>query len=89
MQGGIVLTGLVIIIVATASYWCMLLLVAAKRAHEEYGINSFGDVARAAFGRIGEGITNCLLITSQSCFCVAYVIFIAENLTVLLSVNKV
>eukprot|EP00250_Pteridium_aquilinum_P026422 c32986_g1_i1 orf=69-1322(+) len=69
---------------ASLTYYCMILLVNSRNKLEEGGhtdILTYGDVGNRAFGSVGQSLVNVLVVVSQCGCCVAYLIFIGQNLS--------
>uniref|UniRef100_A0A3Q7F891 Amino acid transporter transmembrane domain-containing protein n=1 Tax=Solanum lycopersicum TaxID=4081 RepID=A0A3Q7F891_SOLLC len=78
---------LLIISIATLSYYCMMLLVYSRRKLESQfegaKISSFGDLGFAVCGPIGRLVVDVMIVLSQACFSVGYMIFIGNTLVYL------
>lgn len=80
-RSGLVQGTIVMVIIATLNLHCMLLLVKCKKKLEATtGVVTYNEVASHVLGKAGQRIVEVLLILSQSGFCVAYLVFIAQNL---------
>ncbi|KAH7306337.1 hypothetical protein KP509_22G007200 [Ceratopteris richardii] len=69
---------------AVLSYYCMLLLVSSRNLLEERGCNNiltYGDLGSHAYGHIGQTLVDVMVLISQIGCCVAYLIFIGQNLS--------
>lgn len=69
---------------ATLTYYCMILLVRCRNKLEERGhdgILTYGDLGNHAYGRLGQSLVDLMVLVSQSGCCVAYLIFIGQNLS--------
>ncbi|CAM6088035.1 unnamed protein product [Calypogeia fissa] len=76
--------------VGLASYYNMMLLVKSKRKLESEGndnVQSYSDLGFVAHGELGRTLVDVAIIISQGGFCVAYLIFIGENLASVVSSN--
>ncbi|KAK6797888.1 hypothetical protein RDI58_005590 [Solanum bulbocastanum] len=77
---GWVMGSLLIISIATLSNYCMMLLVYCRRKLESQfegaKISSFGDLGFAVCGPIGRFVVDVMIVLSQACFSVGYMIFI-------------
>ncbi|XP_009588848.1 amino acid transporter AVT3C-like [Nicotiana tomentosiformis] len=84
---GWVMGFLLIISVAVLTYYCMMLLVYSRRKLESQceapKISSFGDLGFAVCGPIGRFAVDSMIVLSQACFSVGYMIFIANTLAYL------
>ncbi|XP_049357363.1 amino acid transporter AVT3B-like [Solanum verrucosum] len=84
---GWVMGSLLIISIATLSYYCMMLLVYCRRKLESQfegaKISSFGDLGFAVCGPIGRFVVDVMIVLSQACFSVGYMIFIGNTLVYL------
>ncbi|TMW90041.1 hypothetical protein EJD97_016260 [Solanum chilense] len=84
---GWVMGPLLIISIATLSYYCMMLLVYSRRKLESQfegaKISSFGDLGFAVCGPIGRFVVDVMIVLSQACFSVGYMIFIGNTLVYL------
>ncbi|CAI5955229.1 unnamed protein product [Closterium sp. NIES-64] len=68
---------------ASLSFHCMMLLVRCRRLVAERGgavINTYGDLGYHACGQVGQRAVDVLVLVSQGGCCVAYLIFVGENL---------
>ncbi|DBA95863.1 TPA: hypothetical protein ACH3X1_001407 [Trebouxia sp. C0004] len=80
-RSGLVQGTIVMVIIAALNLHCMLLLVKCKKRLESTaGVVTYNEVAATVLGKTGQRIVEVLLILSQSGFCVAYLVFIAQNL---------
>ncbi|KAL3140382.1 hypothetical protein ABBQ38_004643 [Trebouxia sp. C0009 RCD-2024] len=80
-RSGLIQGTVVMIIIAALNLHCMLLLVKCKkRLVASTGAVTYNEVASHVLGKIGQRVVEVLLILSQSGFCVAYLVFIAQNL---------
>ncbi|KAI5060723.1 hypothetical protein GOP47_0025143 [Adiantum capillus-veneris] len=69
--------------IAILVYYCMMLLVWSRKKLEKDGdihVDSFSDLGFLLYGKWGRLTVDVLLVLSQGAFCVAYLIFIGENL---------
>ncbi|XP_009762945.1 amino acid transporter AVT3C-like [Nicotiana tabacum] len=84
---GWIMGSLLIISVAILTYYCMMLLVYSRRKLESQfeapKISSFGDLGFAVCGPIGRFAVDSMIVLSQACFSVGYMIFIANTLAYL------
>jgi len=78
LNGGMVFSIVVMIVVAALSLWTYLLLVRARECCE--GGGSFGDIAEHLYGKKMRFLVQSSISLSQLGFVCAYIIFIAENL---------
>lgn len=82
-QSGWVCGSLVLSFIGIASYHNMMLLVKSKRKLESEGnddVQCMSDLGFVTFGKVGRAVVDVAIILSQGGFCVAYLIFIGENL---------
>lgn len=82
-QSGWVTGSLALAFIGVASFHNMMLLVKAKRKLESEGndkVQSYSDLGFVAYGEFGRVIVDLAILLSQGGFCVAYFIFIGENL---------
>ncbi|XP_059286579.1 amino acid transporter AVT3B-like [Lycium ferocissimum] len=81
---GWVLGSLMLFIVAFLTYYCMMLLVYARRKLESHvkaaAISSFGDLGFAVCGPVGRMAVDVMIVLSQAGFCISYLIFVANTL---------
>jgi len=70
-----------IIVIAFVTEHCCKLLVTVKNSlpHADEKIKTYGDVGTAIWGKRGRILVDCLLIFTQTGFCIGYTIFMAEN----------
>ncbi|KAM3362861.1 amino acid transporter AVT3B-like [Capsicum galapagoense] len=89
---GWVMGSLLIISVGTLDYYCMMLLVYSKRKlesqSEDVKISSFGDLGFAVCGSVGRIVVDAMIVLSQVCFSVGYMIFIANTLVYLFNSSR-
>lgn len=81
---GWVAGSLAVLLSACLTYYCMLLLVNCRNKLEEQGhvnILTYGDLGSHVRGSIGQGLVNVMVMISQGGCCVAYLIFIGQNLS--------
>jgi len=69
-----------LVTVSVMSLHCMLLLLRCKHRLEDRGVTTYSEVASASLGPRFKRVVELLLVISQTGFCVAYLIFIAQNL---------
>eukprot|EP00903_Cladosiphon_okamuranus_P013130 g12245.t2 len=81
-EGGMVFSSAAVIVVALTSTYNMLLLLRCRESLVNRGVTacSYGEVARAALGRIGWVGVDVSLFCTQLGYCVVYLIFVQENL---------
>ncbi|GLT39358.1 hypothetical protein SLA2020_135550 [Shorea laevis] len=88
---GWLMGSLMLFSVAFLTYHCMMLLVHTRRrleSHQGFSkINSFGDLGFAVCGPIGRGAVDAMIVLSQAGFCVSYLIFIANTLAFVFSLD--
>lgn len=79
LQGLLILAG-----TSAAMYYCMMLLVWSRRHLERNGnvdsITTFSELGLHSFGHVGQILVDTMMLLSQGGFCIAYLIFIGENL---------
>lgn len=76
LNGGMLFSNLVLLFIATLSYYCFILLVNTRlKVHA-----SFGDMGGAIYGRHFRNLINFSLVISQIGFSSAYIVFVSENL---------
>lgn len=66
-----------------ASFYCMMLLIWSRKRLEKDGhrcLITYSDLGLHTFGKWGQRAVDSMVILSQGAFCVAYLIFIGENL---------
>lgn len=62
-----------LVFVAAVSAYAMLLVVQCKYKLREQGrfVTTYGEIGHIAVGRVGGLLVDCLLVISQSSFCIA------------------
>jgi len=76
LNGGMLFSNVVLIIISGLSYWCFLLLCKTRlKVHA-----SFGDMGGQIYGPWFRNLINMSLIISQIGFSSAYIVFVSENL---------
>ncbi|KAJ7570197.1 hypothetical protein O6H91_01G110000 [Diphasiastrum complanatum] len=78
LAGSITLTA-----VAVIMYFSLMLLVQARRVIESQGageVGTYSDLGYHAFGRAGRIAVDVLILLAQGCGCVAFLLFIGENM---------
>ncbi|KAI9775500.1 MAG: neutral amino acid transporter [Candelina submexicana] len=81
LNGGMLFSSLVLLGVATVSYYCFILLVNARMAAKDGpGALSFGDLGGKLYGPLLRRLTIFALVLSQIGFASAYIVFTSENL---------
>lgn len=87
LQGLLILAG-----TSAAMYYCMLLMVGCRRHLETEGIvesiDTYSELGFHTLGRVGQISVDAMIVLSQGGFCVAYLIFIGENLASVFSREK-
>lgn len=78
-QGGMLTSVVSIVVISLIATFCVHMLVDAKRSLSGANVQTFSDVGQATFGRAGRLVVVLALGFSQLGFCVAYLIFIGEN----------
>ena len=76
LNGGMLFSNIVLLSVASLSYYCFILLVNTKMKIE----GSFGDIGGILYGRFMRGMILTSIVISQIGFVAAYIVFTAENL---------
>ena len=90
MKAGWLAGFLLLATAALLSWWGMMLLVYSKRKFVSQlapgdGITTFGELAKRVFGTPAEITVDMLILLAHGGFCVAYLIFIGENLSSIVS----
>jgi len=87
LQGLLILAG-----TSAAMYYCMMLMVWCRRHLETEGIvdsiDTYSELGFHTLGRAGQISVDAMIVLSQGGFCVAYLIFIGENLASVFSGDK-
>eukprot|EP00249_Psilotum_nudum_P010497 c22575_g1_i1 orf=364-1605(+) len=81
---GWAVASIAVLLSATLTYFCMLLLVSCRNKLKDQSpldILTYGDLGRRLYGEIGKTIVDIAVFISQSGCCVAYLIFIGQNLS--------
>ncbi|CAG9466814.1 unnamed protein product [Pedinophyceae sp. YPF-701] len=73
--------------VAVVGYHCMMMLVWCKKHANRPSVQTFAELARFSHGPWAQRLVETLLVMSQAGFCVAYMIFIGQNMGRVLSVS--
>ena len=76
LNGGMLFSNVVLLIVAAVTYLCFILLV---QTHEKIG-GSFGDMGGQLYGKYMRVVILASVALSQIGFVAAYIVFTAENL---------
>jgi solute carrier family 36 (proton-coupled amino acid transporter) len=76
LNGGMLFSSLVLLFVASLSYYCFLLLVSTRIAVPA----SFGGMGYKLYGTPMKALINFSLVISQIGFSSAYIVFVSENL---------
>ncbi|KAL6047357.1 hypothetical protein QOT17_021687 [Balamuthia mandrillaris] len=81
-QGGLLSGVLTLLVVAVFSNYCMRVLIACKNRARSQGhrVCDFEHLGRLVLGTFGHWFVVIALVFTQLGFCIAYVIFIAENM---------
>ncbi|CEM39819.1 unnamed protein product [Vitrella brassicaformis CCMP3155] len=82
-QSGVLLGTAFLSLLAVTALHCMLLLVDCKyylMNERHKNIKTYGDIGWHAFGKTGSVVVEVFLVITQTGFCIAYLIFIGENL---------
>lgn len=85
LNGGMLFSNLVLLLISGLSFWCFILLVQTRlKVHA-----SFGDMGGRIYGPVFKGLINFSLVISQVGFASAYIVFVSENLQAfILAVSK-
>ncbi|KAG0572037.1 hypothetical protein KC19_VG064100 [Ceratodon purpureus] len=87
LQGLLILAG-----TSAAMYYCMMLMVWCRRHLETEGIveniDTYSELGYHTLGKFGQVSVDAMIVLSQGGFCVAYLIFIGENLASVFSREK-
>lgn len=75
-----------LIIVALITYYGMMLLVVSRKKlleelQDETAISTYGELGYQVLGSPGQILSDVLIVIAQGGFCVAYLIFIGQNLS--------
>eukprot|EP00850_Spirogloea_muscicola_P005451 SM000025S08346 [mRNA] locus=s25:87422:93248:- [translate_table: standard] len=84
MRAGWLLGAAAVVAAAALCYYCMMLLVWCRQKLGQDGdeeIKTYGELGRHAYGEIGHAAVDSLVLVSQGGCCVAYLLFIGENLS--------
>ena len=85
LNGGMLFSNIVLLGVASLSYYCFILLVNTRLKVE----GSFGDIGGALYGKYMRALILSSIVLSQVGFVSAYIVFTAENLQAfVLAVSK-
>ena len=85
LNGGMLFSNIVLLGVASLSYYCFILLVNTRLKVE----GSFGDIGGALYGKYMRALILSSIVLSQIGFVSAYIVFTAENLQAfVLAVSK-
>ena len=76
LNGGMLFSNIVLLIIALLSYYCFLLLVKVRLAVHA----SYGDMGGKIYGGYFRNLINFSLVLSQIGFSSAYIVFVGENL---------
>lgn len=76
LNGGMLFSNLVLLLVAGLSYYCFVLLTTTRL----YVHASFGDMGYHLYGKWMRNLINISLVVSQLGFSSAYIVFVSENL---------
>ena len=76
LNGGMLFSNLVLLIIAALSFWCFILLCTVRlKVHA-----SFGDMGGIIYNKHFRNLINFSLVMSQIGFTAAYIVFVGENL---------
>lgn len=85
LNGGMLFSNLVLLGVASLSYYCFILLVKTRLIVE----GSFGDIGGVLYGKFMRNLILSSIVLSQIGFVSAYIVFTSENLQAfILAVSK-
>lgn len=76
LNGGMMFSNVVLLIIALLSYYCFILLVSTRLKVKA----SFGDMGGLIYGKHFRNMINFSLVISQIGFSSAYIVFVGENL---------
>jgi proton-coupled amino acid transporter len=76
LNGGMMFSNVVLLLIAIFSYYCFILLVSVRLKVKA----SFGDMGGIIFGKHFRNMINFSLVISQIGFSSAYIVFVGENL---------
>ncbi|KKY17875.1 putative amino acid [Diplodia seriata] len=76
LNGGMLFSNLVLLLVSGLSYYCFVLLTTTRL----YVHASFGDMGYHLYGKWMRNLINISLVVSQIGFSSAYIVFVSENL---------
>jgi proton-coupled amino acid transporter len=76
LNGGMMFSNIVLLLIAIFSYYCFILLVSVRLKVKA----SFGDMGGIIFGKHFRNMINFSLVISQIGFSSAYIVFVGENL---------
>lgn len=76
LNGGMLFSNVIMIVVAAVNYYCFILLT---KSHEKVG-GSFGDMGGILYGKRMRALILVSIALSQMGFVAAYIVFTAENL---------
>lgn len=76
LNGGMVFSNVVLLLIAIFSYYCFILLVSTRLKVKA----SFGDMGGLIYGKHFRNMINFSLVISQIGFSSAYIVFVGENL---------
>ena len=68
------------------STWCLLLVLDTAQTLRRHGhtVRAMSDIGRCLFGASGKAVVDTCVVLSQLGFCVAYCVFVAENVQAML-----
>eukprot|EP01018_Ginkgo_biloba_P011949 Gb_34829 [translate_table: standard] len=73
-----------IVLAGSLTYYCMMLLVRCRYKLEKMGhlnISTYGDIGGQTYGKSGRYIAETMVLISQCGGCVAYMVFIGQNMS--------
>jgi proton-coupled amino acid transporter len=76
LNGGMLFSNVVLLVIAILSYYCFILLVSVRLKVKA----SFGDMGGLIYGKHFRNMINFSLVISQIGFSSAYIVFVGENL---------
>eukprot|EP00253_Pinus_taeda_P030849 PITA_30849 len=69
---------------ALITYYSMMLLISCRKKLVQMGhfdVSSYGDIGDKAYGKVGQYVAETMVVICQCGGCVAYMVFIAKNLS--------
>ena len=87
LKSGFVMGSVIIIFTALVCVHCMMMLVKIKQKINNPNVNTYGQVACAAFGRPGKHLVDIFIVITQLGFCCVYYQFAAGLLHGVLGIS--